>query len=53
MALPDEFKALVVTETQDNQFVRSIEQKKIDDLPKGTGASPEIFLTRLELMLPV
>jgi putative YhdH/YhfP family quinone oxidoreductase len=35
MALPDEFKALVVTETQDNQFVRSIEQKKIDDLPKG------------------
>ena len=35
MTLPDEFKAFVVTETQDNQFIRSIEQKKIDDLPEG------------------
>ena len=35
MALPDEFKALVVTETRENQFIRSIEQKKIDDLPQG------------------
>ena len=35
MTLPDAFKALVVTENQDNQFIRSIEQKKIDDLPEG------------------
>ena len=35
MILPNEFKALVVTETQDNQFVRSTELKKIDDLPEG------------------
>ena len=35
MTLPNEFKALVVTETQDNQFIRSTEQKKIDDLPEG------------------
>jgi acrylyl-CoA reductase (NADPH) len=35
MTLPGEFKALVVTETPDNQFVRSMEQKKVDDLPEG------------------
>jgi putative YhdH/YhfP family quinone oxidoreductase len=35
MTLPDEFKAFVVRETQDNQFIRSIEHKKIDDLPQG------------------
>ncbi len=35
MTLPDEFKALVVTETEDNQFVRSVEHKRIDDLPEG------------------
>ena len=35
MTLPDKFKALVVTETAENQFIRSIEQKKIDDLPEG------------------
>jgi len=35
MTLPDEFKALVVRETRDNQFIRSIERKKIDDLPQG------------------
>ena len=35
MTLPDEFKALVVSETPDNQFVRSIEEKKVDDLPEG------------------
>ena len=35
MALPDEFKALVVTETNEKQFARSIEQRKIDDLPEG------------------
>ncbi len=35
MALPDEFKALVVTETDDKQFVRSVEQKQITDLPEG------------------
>jgi putative YhdH/YhfP family quinone oxidoreductase len=35
MTLPDKFNALVVRETRDNQFVRAIEQKKIDDLPAG------------------
>ncbi len=35
MTLPGEFKALVVTETPDNQFVRSIEEKKVDELPEG------------------
>ncbi len=35
MALPDEFKALVVTETDDKQFVRSVEQKQVTDLPEG------------------
>ena len=35
MTIPDEFKALVVRETKDNQFIRSIEQKKIADLPEG------------------
>ena len=35
MTLPDEFKALVVTEIEDNQFIRSVEHKRIDDLPEG------------------
>ena len=35
MALPEEFKALVVTETDDKQFVRSVEQKQVTDLPEG------------------
>jgi len=35
MTLPDKFEALVVREAQDNQFVRSIEQRRIDDLPPG------------------
>ena len=35
MTLPDEFKALVVTETDDKQFVRVVEQKRISDLPEG------------------
>jgi acrylyl-CoA reductase (NADPH) len=35
MTLPEKFKALVVTESPDNQFTRSIEQKKIADLPEG------------------
>ncbi len=35
MKLPNDFKALVVTETQDNEFIRSIESKTIDDLPEG------------------
>ncbi len=35
MTLPDKFKALVVTETNEKQFIRSIEQKTIDDLPEG------------------
>jgi len=35
MTLPNEFKALVVRETGEKQFTRSIEPKKIDDLPEG------------------
>jgi acrylyl-CoA reductase (NADPH) len=35
MNIPDQFKALVVSETDEKTFVRSIEQKKIDDLPEG------------------
>jgi putative YhdH/YhfP family quinone oxidoreductase len=35
MTLPDKFSAFVVTETEDNNFIRSIEQKKIDELPEG------------------
>jgi len=35
MTLPENFNALVVRETQDNQFVRSIEERRIDDLPPG------------------
>ena len=35
MTLPSEFKALVVTESEENQFVRSVERKRIDDLPEG------------------
>ena len=29
------FKAMVVTEVSDKQFVREIKQKHIDDLPAG------------------
>jgi NADPH:quinone reductase-like Zn-dependent oxidoreductase len=29
------FKAMVVRETADKQFVREIKQKRIDDLPPG------------------
>ena len=35
MSLPDDFKALVITETEDKQFTRSVEPKKISDLPEG------------------
>ena len=35
MTLPSEFKALVVTETEEKQFTRTVERKKIDDLPEG------------------
>jgi putative YhdH/YhfP family quinone oxidoreductase len=35
MKRPDQFKALVVTETEDKQFNRQIETKTIDDLPDG------------------
>jgi putative YhdH/YhfP family quinone oxidoreductase len=35
MTLPEKFKALVVTETDDKQFIRSAEQKKISELPEG------------------
>jgi len=35
MTLPDKFKTLVVTEIEDDQFIRSVEHKRIDDLPEG------------------
>ena len=35
MTLPHAFKALVVTENNDNQFIRSIQQKKIEEFPEG------------------
>jgi len=35
MTLPNEFKALVVTESEDKQFLRTVETRAIDDLPAG------------------
>ncbi|MDJ0811781.1 MAG: YhdH/YhfP family quinone oxidoreductase [Desulfobacterales bacterium] len=35
MTRPNEFKALVVTETEEKQFTRRIETKTIEDLPDG------------------
>ncbi len=35
MTLPQTFQAMVVTKTADNTFVRSIQEKKIADLPEG------------------
>jgi len=35
MTQPNEFKALVITETEDKQFLRTIESKTIGDLPEG------------------
>ncbi len=35
MALPQEFKALVVSEVEEKQFVRSVEQRRFEDLPAG------------------
>jgi putative YhdH/YhfP family quinone oxidoreductase len=35
MTLPEEFKAMVIAETGDKQFARTLENRKIDDLPPG------------------
>src|SRR5437660_11650583 len=35
MALPQSFKAMVVSETADKQFVREIKQRELSDLPAG------------------
>src|SRR5919106_2474171 len=35
MALPQSFKAMVVSETADNKFVRTIAQRDLSDLPSG------------------
>src|ERR1700730_10469161 len=35
MAMPQTFKAMVVTETPEKQFVREIKQKELSDLPAG------------------
>src|SRR5438309_5322429 len=35
MALPQSFKAMVVSETADKQFIREIKQRELNDLPSG------------------
>jgi acrylyl-CoA reductase (NADPH) len=35
MAIPNEFQALVITESDDKTFLRTIESRGIDDLPTG------------------
>ena len=35
MALPQNFKAMIVSETAEKQFVREIKQKELSDLPAG------------------
>ena len=35
MAMPKTFKAMVVTETPEKQFLRDVKQKEISDLPAG------------------
>lgn len=35
MALPQSFKAMVVSEAADNKFVRDIKQRDLSDLPSG------------------
>lgn len=35
MALPESFKAMVVTETAEKKFMRKIEQRELSDLPAG------------------
>lgn len=35
MSLPETFKALVVSEAEEKKFIRSLEQRKISDLPEG------------------
>ena len=35
MTQPNDFKALVITESEDHQFLRSVEKKTIEDLPEG------------------
>ena len=35
MALPQSFKAMVVSETADKKFVREVKQRKLEDLPAG------------------
>ena len=43
MTLPNEFKALVVKETEDKEFVRSVETRTIDDLPEGDVVVQVLF----------
>ncbi len=35
MALPQSFKAMVVSETADKKFVREVKEKRLEDLPAG------------------
>src|SRR5574342_366123 len=35
MALPQTFKAMVVSETSDKKFVREVKQRNLEDLPAG------------------
>ena len=43
MTLPEEFKALVIRETGDKEFVRSVETKTIGDLPEGDVVVQVLF----------
>src|SRR3974390_1625411 len=35
MALPQSFRAMVVSETADKKFVRELKERKLEDLPAG------------------
>ncbi|CAB5138815.1 Acryloyl-CoA reductase AcuI/YhdH (EC [Olavius algarvensis associated proteobacterium Delta 3] len=43
MTLADKFNALVITETGDKEFVRSVETRTIDDLPEGDVVVQVLF----------
>jgi len=43
MTLPEEYKALVVRETGDKEFVRTVETQTIEDLPEGDVVVQVLF----------
>ena len=44
MAMPQTFKAMVVTETPEKQFLRDVKQREISDLPAGDSRSLEALV---------